>query len=61
MGDDCIAFFQVPHNSLFFNVLSSLKSCEIQSGVEEASHSEVVVAQFTSSLFLTLCIVTGII
>src|SRR4051794_33532159 len=47
----------------FFNVSSPLKSCEsckIQSGVEKASHSEVVLAQFTSSLFLTLCILIGI-
>src|ERR1043165_1281944 len=44
----------------FFNISSSLKSCEIQSGVEEASHSGVTFAQFTSSLFLTLCILTGI-
>src|SRR5947209_6359678 len=46
---------------VFFNTSFPLKSCEMQSGVEESSHSGVVVAQFTSSLFLTLCIVTGII
>src|SRR5688572_23234139 len=44
----------------FFNVSSSLKSCKILSEAERSSHSGVVVVQFTSSLFLTLCILIGI-
>src|SRR3954452_21904372 len=46
---------------VFFNVPSSLKLCEILFEIMKSSHSGVVVAQFTSSLFLTLCIVTGMI
>src|ERR1043165_1351163 len=44
----------------FFNVLLLLKSCEILFGVEEVLHSGITFAQFTSSLFLTLCILIGI-
>src|ERR1044072_9005284 len=40
---------------VFFNVPSSLKLCEMQSGVADA-----MLTQFTSSLFLTLCILIGI-
>src|SRR6266496_2332112 len=36
------------------------KSCEMQSRDKELSHSEVIFTQFTSSLFLTLCILIGI-
>src|ERR1044072_9411558 len=44
----------------FFNVSSSLKSCEILSRIEEVLHSGITFAQFTLSLFLTLCILIGI-
>src|ERR1051326_3023925 len=52
---------QALHNSCFFNVPPSLKLCEILFETMESSHSGVVVVQFTSSIFLTLCMVTGMI
>src|SRR2546421_366914 len=51
---------------VFFNVFFSPKFCEfcefceMQFRDKKLSHSKIIFAQFTSSLFLTLCILIGI-
>src|SRR6266496_5850083 len=70
IGKLLLKFFYTNYHILivyafFFNTLSSslkfYEFCKILSEIMGSSHSEVMFTQFTSSLFLTLYIVTGIV